>query len=249
MGSFRIEGRQTMIRTIGACSTLVLCPSLVQAVPVAFSDGVFAPSAWSASTITNANGVGSVTTETQFLAGGNPGEYRRIELNLNAIAPGGGVFSLNFNNGAFYDPATQGAVTAINYSEDARNFQPAAGGDIQGGGLLIVQSGSIFIQRTPIFVVPNPAFTDWASQSASLLASDLWELSPTGLLDPSTNPDFSASGGVMQLGFWRGGSSGNFVGTDFRDAGIDNWRVVIVPAPAGVGVLAVGSLSMMRRRR
>lgn len=249
MGSFRIEGRQTMIRTIGACSTLVLGSSLAQAVPVVFSDGVFAPASWNASTVTNAAGVGSTTAETQFLAGGNPAEYRRIEIGLNAIAPGGSVFSLNFNANAFYDPTTQGPVSSINYSEDARNFQPSAGGDIQGGGLLIVQGGSIFVQRTPLFVVPNPGFADWAAQGATLLATDLWELTPTGLLDSSTNPDFSATGGVMQLGFWRGGSSGNFVGTDFRDAGIDNWRVVVVPAPAGAGLLAVASLAALRRRR
>lgn len=216
-----------------------------------YSDGTFAPASWTSATLTNADGLGSTSIETQILAGGNANEYMRIELNLVALAPGGGVFSLNWNTGAFYDPGTQGAITYIDYSEDSKNFQPASTGNIQGTGLLIEQGGKTYIQRNPVLVMPNPTFSDWATNAApGLVAADLWELSPTGVLNSSSNPDFSAAGGVMQLGFWRGGSSGNFVGTDFRDAGIDNWRVEIaVPGPGAAGLLLLGGLVPTRRRR
>lgn len=225
------------------------CTSSAQA-NVTFTDGVFAPASWTSNTIADANGVGSTSLETQILTGGNNNEYMRIEINLVAIAAGGGVFSLNRNTNAFYDPSIQGAVTHIDYSEDSRNFQPASGGNVQGTGLLIEQGGKTYIQRSPVLVMPNPGFTDWAQNSAAgLVASDLWEVTATGTLIASSNPDFSTSGAVMQFGFWRGASSGNFVGTDFRDAGIDNWRVVIAPSPASASLLGIGLFLSARRRR
>ncbi|NEQ53751.1 MAG: hypothetical protein F6K11_27070, partial [Leptolyngbya sp. SIO3F4] len=99
------------------------CASSAQA-NVTFTDGVFAPASWVSNTIADANGVGSTSIETQFLTGGNSNEYMRIEMNLVAIAAGGGVFSLNRNTNAFYDPSIQGAVTHIDYSDESRNFQP-----------------------------------------------------------------------------------------------------------------------------
>jgi hypothetical protein len=77
----------------------------------------------------------------------------------------------------------------------------------------------------------------------------MWELTSTGVLIASSNPDFSASGGIMQFGFWRGASSGNFVGTDFRDAGIDNWHVEIVPTPGSASLLLTAGLVGAKRRR
>lgn len=35
-------------------------------------------------------------------------------------------------------------------------------------------------------------------------ATDLWEILSSGMLDSTSNPDYSASGGLMQFGFWRG---------------------------------------------
>lgn len=217
---------------------------------VVFSDGVFAAASWASTTIVNADGVGSTSTQTQILSGGNGNEYMRIELNLVAINPGGAVISLNRNTGAFYNPSTQGVITTIDYSEDSKNFQPMSFGDVQGTGLLIEQGGKTFIQRNPVLVMPNPGFADWASNSApGLVASDLWEVTATGTLISASNPDFSAAGGVMQFGFWRGGSSGSFVGTDVRDAGIDNWRVVVAPTPGAMALLGMGGLCAARRRR
>ena len=217
---------------------------------VVYFDGTFASGSWTSSTVFNPGGLGSTTAETQVLAGGNADEYMRIELNLVAVAAGGGVFSLNRNTGAFYDPTVQGAVTHIDYSEDSKNFQPSSAGNVQGTGLLIEQGGKTFIQRSPVLVMPNPVFAAWSGNAApGLVASDLWEVTPTGGLISSSNPDFSAAGGVMQFGFWRGGSSGNFVGADYRDAGIDNWRVVVAPTPGGAALLGLGGLLAARRRR
>ena len=128
---------------------------------------------------------------------------------------------------------------------------PQHNGNVQGTGLLLVQGGATYVMRSsPALVMPNPSHTNWAPNAASgLVASDFHELTSAGTLVSSSNPDFSAAGGILQLGFWRAGSSGTFVGMDFRDAGIDNWRVEIVPSPAGTAALVAGSLIVIRRRR
>lgn len=218
---------------------------------VVYNDGTFAPANWASTLVTDANGIGSSVNQYQSLAGGNANEFMRIEMTLVASAPGGSVFSLNRNVNASYNPVTQGFITSINYSEDSKNFQPGTTGNVQGSGLLIEQSGKVYIQRNPILVMPNPGFTNWALNSApGLVASDLWEVTGTGIIISNSNPDFSATGGIMQLGFWRGASSGNAVGTGLRDAGIDNWHVEIVPTPATTSLLfATGLVGSSRRRR
>lgn len=234
---------------IPLCAAAVLAAGSAQGATT-FFDGVFAPASWTSSTVTNADGLGSLAVESQLLAGGNPNEYMEIELTLIASAPGGGVFSLNLHNSAFYDPSTQGFITQIDYSEDSINLQPASTGDNQTTGMLIEQGGKVFVQRNPVLVMPNPTFSQWApNASPGLVAGDLWELTPAGLLVSSSNPDFSVTGGVMQFGFYRGASSGNFVGTDIRLAGIDNWRVRIIPTPGTATLLLIGGLAGLRRRR
>lgn len=217
---------------------------------VTYNDAIFAPASWASSLVNNPDGVGSSIIQYQSLTGGNTNEYMRLDMTLVASAPGGGMFSLNKNTTAFYNPTTQGFITSINYSEDSKNFMPGTSGNNQGSGLLIEQSGKVYIQRNPILVMPNPGFTDWAFNSApGLVASDLWEVTGTGTLISNSNPDFSATGSIMQLGFWRGASSGNAVGTGFRDAGIDNWHVEIIPTPATASLLAAAGLVGATRRR
>lgn len=241
--------RSPTTRNITAAALALTAASAAHA-SVSYFDGVFNPSNWNEITITNAGGAGSVTTASQAIFGGSPNEFRRIDMNLIAGTPGAAVFSLNVNNLASYDPTTQGAVTSIDYSEDSINLL-AGSGDGQATGLLIVQNGIIYIQRNPILAMPHPTYADWAQNAApGLVASDLWEIMGNGLFDSTSNPDFSATGAVMQLGFYRGASSGNFTGQAFREAGIDNWSVRVVPTPASLGLLApAGLLAFSRRRR
>ncbi|MCA9304274.1 MAG: hypothetical protein KC996_09145 [Phycisphaerales bacterium] len=236
------------IRTTLAVTSLTLLAGSAGAA-VSFFDGVFNNSDWNEIVFTNADGIGSTTSVGQNISGGNPNEFRFINMTLVSSAPGGAVFSLNLNANAFYNPSSQGYISAIDYSEDSINFLPNSG-DGQGTGLLIMQGGKIYIQRNPVLVMPAPNFSNWAPNAApNLQASDLWELSSTGTLNSSSNPDFTITGGLMQFGFYRGASSGNFVGTGFREAGIDNWNVRILPTPATTMLLGSAGLLAMKRRR
>ena len=217
---------------------------------VTYFDGVFNPSDWNTLNIFSpGNGPGSNVANSQILVGGNPNQFRLNVITLDALLPNTAIFNLNINNNAFYDPATQGAITYIDYSEDSIAFNDA--GNVQGSGLLIIQNGVHYVQRNPVLVMPFAQFSNWGANPApGLVASDLWEVDFAGMLDPAANPDSPASGGVMQLGYWRGASSGGGTFLSVREAGIDNWRVHIVPTPgtAAVGLIA-GTLLAARRRR
>lgn len=220
-----------------------------QAAPV-FFDGIFNNSDWTLNTVTNANGAGSFVNAFQMPVGGNPNQYRIVRNLLNIGGINATVVGVHMNVVYSYNPGSQGAISSINYSEDSINFLNQ-GGNGQGGGLAIVQGGITYIQRNPVLVMPYSGFSTWTANPApGLVASDLWELTPGGGLIPGNNPDFSASGGVMQFGFWRGNSSGTLSsGTFNSEAGIDNWRVEIIPAPGAAGVLAVAGVVATRRRR
>lgn len=238
-----------MTRTtlVSGFSALICLAGSAQAVN--YFDGVFNNSNWTLTTITNTNGIGSSAAGFQVTSGGNPLEYRRIRHNLVVGGPNGAVHSIHMNNTAFYDPFTQGAISSINYSEDSINFIPdtIVPGNGQGSGLVIAQSGRIYEMRNPVFVMPYSGFSNWTTNSATgLVAADFWELDAFGTLFPGNNPDFSASGGIMQLGFWRG-NSGN--GSYNTDCGIDNWHVEIVPAPSTLALVGIGGLIAARRRR
>lgn len=215
---------------------------------IVFNDGVFNPPDWSLTTITNAAGVGSTVSPFQQLTGGNPNQFRRIRHNLVVGTAGNGaVVGVHLNALSFYNPSS-GAIASINYSEDSINFINQ-GGNGQGSGLAIFQSGRYYIQRTPILIMPYAGFSTWTANAApGLIASNLWEIDLAGNLFPGNNPDFSVSGGVMQFGFWRGNSANQNIQTD---CGIDNWHVEITqtPAPGAAALAGMGGLIALRRRR
>ena len=159
------------------------------------------------------------------------------------------IFGFHMNTTAFYNPNTQGAITSIQYAEDSINFisNTIIPGNGQGTGLAILQGGTYYRLSTPALVMPFTSFSNWAPNSAgSITASDMWEVTPSGTVNPFSNPDFSASGAIMQLGFWRG-NSGN--GSYNTDCGIDNWNVHILPSPGSAALLGLGGLLAARRRR
>jgi hypothetical protein len=216
-----------------------------------FFDGVFNNSDWSLTVVTNATGTGSTAQGFQVATGGNPNEYRRVRHQLVVTGPpyNGAVFSFHLNNNALYTPSTQGAISYIDYSEDSINFVPdtIVPGNGQASGLLIFQNGKYYRQQNPLLIMPYSGYSTWTANPApGLLAADFAEVTPAGVVNPGSNPDFSATGSIMQLGFHRGNSGNGGYNTD---CGIDNWSVNIVPEPATVMLLPVGGLALLRRKR
>lgn len=207
---------------------------------VIISDGVFAPADWSLISI-DVGGNGSTTTVSQQLTGGNPNEYRRV-FNSVAGPSNSAIWGLHLYLPSSYDPATQGAVSSVCYSEDAILFAGAGSG--QASGMLIEQAGKYYVGPSHA-----TAFAVWTNISDPLLVQGNFseiDLS-SGALNGFSNPDFSAAGGTMQFGFFRANSTSG--GAYTRDGGIDNWSVCIVPAPGSVALLAGAGCLAARRRR
>ena len=237
-----------MSRNLLAIGALALASFAGSARAIVYSDGVFSPSNWSTTTMTNVSGTGSTVTPAQNLIGGNTNEWREVAHTLVVGSGTGELIGVHLSGLSFYTPSSQGAITFINYSEDAINLideriVPGAG---QTTGLAIRQGGKDYILRPPS-VMPYSSFSTWQPISrAGIVASDMWEYSTAGGLNPFSNPDFSVAGSQMQLGFYRGNSGNSGYSTH---CGIDNWRVEIVPTPGAATLLGLGMLAAVRRRR
>ncbi|MCY2925529.1 MAG: PEP-CTERM sorting domain-containing protein [Planctomycetota bacterium] len=242
---------RTNIRIAGVGLVLAWAAAAGSVQAASFFDGVFNNSDWSLTVLTNATGTGSTAQGFQVLTGGNPNEYRRVRHQLVVTGQpfNGAVHSLHLNNNAFYTPSTQGAISYIDYKEDSINFVPATvvPGNGQGSGLLILQNGKYYRQQNPLLVMPYSGYSNWTANSApGLLSTDFAEVTLAGIVNVGSNPDFSAAGSIMQLGFYRGNSGNTGYNTD---CGIDNWSVNIVPEPATMGLVALGALAALKRRR
>ncbi len=237
-----------MCRTSLAVLTLAASAGLASnASAVTFFDGVFNNADWSLTTTLNTNAAGSSVNGLQFLTGGNPNEYRRIRNQLTVSSPTGILHGFHMNVTAFYDPSSQGAITSIDYSEDSINFVNQNGNG-QGSGLAIIQNGRLY-RTSAALIMPFSSFSTWQPNAQpGLTPASFWEVDPSTGMVIAGSPDFSASGTVMQLGFWRGNSNNGSINTE---CGIDNWHVQInqVPAPGAAALLGLGTLVMARRRR
>ena len=205
---------------------------------VVFNETIFNIADWNKTTVVNAAGAASTTVATPLATGGNPTNYYSIGNSLIVSGSGGVVTGIHLRNGAVYSPSSQGAITTINYSESSKNFINQSG-DGQGSGVAILQSGKYFIQRTPVLVMPFSSHSEWKANSAlGLNAAAFQELTPAGILVPTSQPNFSATATPLQFGFWRGNSGNGNIATN---CGIDNWRVEIVSQRPYSGLLEVSS--------
>jgi len=205
---------------------------------VAFTDGQFDPADWEAAVVYVGNG-GDYGVDMQD-TGGNPGAFLRTRLDVNAhsgpeVRTSTVVFFRRI--GLEYDPATQGEIASLDYTEDAIMLS----GSVQSTGLVVWQDGRAY--RT---IVTEFRQTTWEGESlAGVLAEDLF-----GWVEQrDIHPDFSESGSPLEFGFFRGLST-----TDIpysMTAGIDNWSTTIhrVPEPATVFLVVLGAAALLRPRQ
>ena len=122
-----------------------------------------------------------------------------------------------------YDPATQGAVAFIDYSEDGISLDTQSSVATQSA-MLLEQAGRKYIALPPD-AFPRLATTWQVSQNTpTLRAPDFAVLDGPPCQAGGSCPDFSSSGAPMRFGYWR-------LSTGLRGAaiahGIDNWRVTV----------------------
>ena len=119
---------------------------------------------------------------------------------------------------ATYDPAEQGAIDYIDYSEAQRILSPSSAGGEVGWSFALIQNG----RRYNAFPGP-PAFANlnWATNG-------LCELRAADFGPPGNNPDFSAGGAKISFAYVRSNSNTSEINTATSVHGIDDFKVVIV---------------------
>jgi hypothetical protein len=152
-----------------------------RAADITFSDGTFTPGNWTVTIY----GTGTADVSQQ-LSGGNPGAFRHITNNVD-----GTMWDLQ--------PSTQGAILSIDYAEDSIVL---AGGGNFGAGPALMEGGRVFARP---FAFSN---STWTHRTLTGMDEDNfvhWHGEPGGAL-----PNFSATGGPITFGFWRGNSDGTY---------------------------------------
>lgn len=183
---------------------------------VVYQEGEFAPSDWSLTAILSPSENGPTYSATRPSTGGNPGAYVRVSYSLS---PGWSVRVLHLATTATYDPASQGAIYRVDFSEDCAGTD----GDVSPYSIPMLQQGG----RTYGAI----EYRRWCSSSAwasvrirpSLRSVDFARIDGPGCAAGESCPDFSATGAPIALGLLTEPS----VYQNGRVHGIDNWRVTV----------------------
>ena len=217
------------VRTFVVTTALLAASAGSTAHATEIADGDFT-SGWQFVSIQTGTGGSFDATIT---GGGNPGNQLITHTHINGNC--GAIFGFGFRTDVFWDPATQGPITRLSYSEDARLVDGFGGG--QANGPAIRQGGTYY--RLP----GNATGTNfnWYTLSlSSLQASQFVRVVPGGSCgnetDPSQHPDFSANGGPIEFGFVRANSQIDGQGAYDITAALDNFRVSV----NGVAYVALG---------
>jgi hypothetical protein len=214
-----------------------------QATPTSagFTDDTFAPGDWTATKFIDTTvGHTASFTANQLGSSGNPGQCWYITDTYTL----GAINTLNMYNGFSYDPSVEGVVDTIDYSYDAklgkRTLNPAV-----GSYMVLEQGGVVF--RSVYNLISS---TSWRTCHQELMDATGWTNSTGGA---PLHPDFSTSGGVMTFGFETSNSMITS-GTLTNYSMWDNMSVSVshelapAPEPITLSLLAVGGLTLLRRR-
>ncbi|MCB1055238.1 MAG: YncE family protein [Acidobacteria bacterium] len=172
------------------------------------TDGTFAPADWEVFQVTVGNGTHG---EVQQTNGGNPGAFRQMTHSGLLLE----IVHRYIGAGSTYDPATDGALTAVDVTWD-RSIRTLDGG---AAALLdapvVIQGGQVF--RTTFDLYQPPTIGTWDPFSMSGLDATAFNDGGGG------HPDFSAAGGPITFGYVR--RNGNSKISSFLVHGIDNFQV------------------------
>jgi hypothetical protein len=137
--------------------------------------------------------------------------------------------------GFTYDPSTQGAISAISYSESGIILSFPFPDAFTTTQPVVVQGGRVFRSPRNLPFAAQSSSHAWVLKSLSALTAD--NFFPPGGAE-NDNPDFSESGGPIQFGFARSNSRSSTlppVPADqdlVIDHGIDHWQLIITREPA-----------------
>jgi hypothetical protein len=234
-GLAMISVRDVAVAAVAAAMVLGLCSSAALADPVIFSATDFGDVYWDIPVVIT-SGAGGTASGWHVETGGHTGAYRQCQITFNEGGPAS-VWAFHRCIQFSYEPATQGAISSVDYSEWVISMGSPAGQDT---GPALRQNGTVYAVSS-LFA----GDADWTHKWIDgLQASDFTAVGGSG------HPDFSASGEIFDVGFISLHSTPTLQhGAFSNDIGIDNWTFTVVPEPATLSLLALGGLLALRRRR
>lgn len=218
------DGARYSVRmTSGGVPAAATATLAVSSMPgVAFEDGDFLPADWTASAIVSPASGGPTYDIVRVAGGGNPDAFVSVEYSM----PPQGTSSvrvLHVSLLAVWDPAAQGPIYTIDFTEDCRG---GTGVNQAYTAPMIRQAGRTYIASTQ---ERECASSTWASAAVrpSLVASNFFRIDGPTCGAGESCPDFSAAGAPIQLGLVSGArvGSGNPAGNAAH--GFDNWRATL----------------------
>jgi hypothetical protein len=145
---------------------------------------------------------------------GDPGAFLYV---AHTVVENTGIWVAHEKAEATYDPATAGAIASIRFSIGGKAIAMRQA----SLRLLVVQDGKRY-WTSALFLINESQ--DWV-RSPEWTDDDL-VLFP-GRAGSSAGPDLTTTGKRLTFGFMSGASHTTGVSSVTREAGIDNWRVVI----------------------
>ncbi|MCC7084805.1 MAG: hypothetical protein IT427_07340 [Pirellulales bacterium] len=213
-----------------------------RAATINFIDGVFNNADWTGTKIADTTaGASAAFIALQQPAGGNPTFYRQTTHSWGL----GGLRVAHLRNiGGMpftYNPSSSGAITSLDYGYDLI-YQMGPPGGAVAYSLLLRQGGKYYAP-----VVDNIFANSWTSFThLGLTSSNFYELLTPGLgINILSNPDFSATGSLIEFGYQSANSQAT-THVFTKVSGIDNFRMRMqtVPEPEAVISIAVGVIVM-----
>lgn len=201
-----------LICVLGAAALTL--PSISTAATTTFSDGTFDNASLTVTPFSN--NLNSDISSGQVANLGNPGSAYEFDSTAGVGQFTGAIYVME--NTFSYDPAVQGVIETISYSED---YWDAASVPFGAGGatLIVEQNGIFFVRLTSGSSTPST----WNSVSATgLVATSFFAFGAT--------LDFSKP---MEFGFTQGWNGTSNEATTFTSR-VDNFNVEISAAPAPV---------------
>ncbi len=200
--------------------------AVAQGSVVVISDDSFFSSDWQIYKVESVGGTSH--TFQQAPTGGNPDAFRSMTHTLPPQPPDvlAKILVTHLYLGDSYDPGLQGAISHIDYAEDGKMLSLPWPDAHSITYFALVQDNRLFLSNDFITFIGN---TTWQSDMlTNLTASDF--AADDGSED---QPDFSASGGVIQFGYARFNTRTETLppvpsNQDLvYEHGLDNWTVSI----------------------
>lgn len=220
---------------VACASFLALALSPCQATTV-FSDTTFSLAGYSQTTYTNNTvAAGASYSVTQNGGLGNPAPSAQFDVtwtNNTTFT----IFDGLINSSFTYNPSTAGAIGSLDFSLDRYTAFTAGTVVLSNAtaGFLLEQNGNFYLDS-----LIGPAFSaaTWQTVSTTGLAAVnfcLYSFATNAAPDCTQNPDFSATGGVIDFGVRAGLGHLNALGTGTFDSFYDNLSITVntVPEPA-----------------